>query len=165
MAGTRAQVGVRVASSGAAIVSVVHRGDLATIVDVKRPPYDLARVVRAVEAMNAELPNAPVQFVIDGEGVGAALWNLLDHRRDDRFQLYRDVGRARQGLVNPLAEKYAAGLLRFDPGLEHRAALDQALGHYNPNVGDDGVIGSELVVALALAIRPSARRGGYAFLA
>lgn len=158
----RTQVGVRVATPGAAVVSVLHRNGSLTVTDVQRFPYDLAAVAGAVE-YKAQQPET--SFMVDGEGIGAALWSMLGHQHDDGWRLYRDQGRDRQVLSNALALAYSTGKLRFAADLDHRAALDHALASFNPMVGDDGIVGGELVVALALAVYVKPKLGGFAFVA
>lgn len=157
--------GVVIAGHGSAIVSVEHddhgvRGQGADLVvtGIERLPFDLSAVVRRVH----ELPHDPNMdlFVIDGEGLGRALWTALGspaHRGG--WSLYTGRGFERQGLVDGLVVAVHADQLRFAAGLDEMPAMTEAMTSYRRKIREDGLLGSELVVALCLAVAPP--RWGY----
>jgi hypothetical protein len=150
-------IGVTIASSGAAIIHVDHGADDALLVTaVERLPFDLAAVANRVRELDDEI--AEVRFVVDSEGVGAALWTALGPPKDKkRWSLYAGRGFERQALVNELLVAIEKGRFHFAPGLDEQAAMTKALVTYTRAVREDGVIGSELVVALLLALIPPPR--------
>ena len=111
-------VGVTIASAGAAIVHVEHGPDEALLATaIERLPFDLAAVANRVRQLDDEI--AEVRFVVDGEGVGAALWAALGAPRDKRrWSLYGGRGVERQVLVNALLVAVYEGRFHFAPGLD-----------------------------------------------
>ena len=146
--------GVTIAGHGSAIVTVEHDGAGGLVVTgIERLPFDLSAVV----ARAHRLPHDPNKdlFVVDAEGLGRALWTALgspDHRRG--WSLYTGRGFERQGLVDALVVAVHADQLRFAAGLDEMPAMTKALTTYRREVREDGLLGSELVVALCLAVRP-----------
>jgi len=90
---------------------------------------------------------------IDGAGLGQALWARLKVRRADGWRLYAKYGRDRQELVNGLLVATSEGRVHVAPS-PHGEALRKALLSYHKVIAEDGLIGGELVVALALAALP-----------
>ena len=150
-------IGVTIASSGAAIIHVDHGADDALLVTaVERLPFDLAAVANRVRQLDDEF--AEVRFVVDSEGVGAALWAALGPPKDARrWSLYGGRGVERQALVNALLVAVYEGRFHFAPGLDEQAAMSKAIVSYRREVREDGAIGSELVVGLLLAVLPPPR--------
>jgi hypothetical protein len=150
-------IGITLASSGAAIVHVDHGPDEALLVTaIERLPFDLAAVANRVRQLDDEI--AEVRFVVDGEGVGAALWTALGPPKDKRrWSLYGGHGVERQTLVNTLLVAVYEERFHFAPGLDEQAAMSKAIVTYRREVREDGVIGSELVVGLLLAVLPAPR--------
>ena len=150
-------IGISIAEAGSAIVHVDHGPDEALLATaIERLPFDLAAVADRAQHLDDEI--AEVRFVVDGEGVGAALWAALGAptiRR--RWSLYAGRGVERQALVNLLLVAVYEGRFHFAPGLNEQAAMSKALAGYRREVRDDGVIGSELVIALCLALIPPPR--------
>ena len=70
-----------------------------------------------------------------------------------RQQLYPGRGLERQALVDELLVAVQEGRFHFAPGLDEQEAMSKALLGYR-QVREDGLIGSELVVALLLALIP-----------
>lgn len=142
--------GVVVTERGSAIVTV-DRGEAGELLvtGIERLPFDLATVrarVRAIEGPET-------RFVIDAEGLGSALWALLGEPDDaEHWQLYAGRGVERQALVDALLVAVEEGRFHFAPGLADQDAMSKALLGYRRQVREDGQIGSELVVALLLAL-------------
>lgn len=90
---------------------------------------------------------------IDGAGLGQALWARLHARRVDGWRLYAKYGRDRQELVNGLLVASSEGRVHIASS-PHGEAMRKALLAYHKVIGEDGLIGGELVVALALAALP-----------
>ena len=67
---------------------------------------------------------------------------------------YDERGVDRQKLVNVVVVAVSNQTLQFAPGLAGMDAMTKAMTSYRRTVGVDGTIGSELVVALALALLP-----------
>jgi hypothetical protein len=75
----------------------------------------------------------------------------------DGWQLYTGRGLERQALVDELLVAIEEDRFHFAADLAEQAAMNNALLGYRSQVGEDGLIGSELVVALLLALRPLPR--------
>jgi hypothetical protein len=146
-------VGITIVDRGSAIVHVDRDGDELLVTAVERLPFDLDAVAARVHALDDAL--AEVTFVIDADGLGQALWAVLGPPEDDqRWQLYAGRGVERQALVDRLLVAIHAGVFHFAPALPEQAAMSKALQTYRRQVHDDGIVGSELVVALLLALIP-----------
>lgn len=148
------QVGVVLVEAGAAIVIAEHGRDGALVTGIERLPFSLDAVAERVEPMATAKPAPTV--VIDAEGLGRALWRTLPRLRG-QWRLYDDHGLDRQKLVDALAIAVHFKQLGFAGDLEHMEAMKQALLAYRRQVREDGLIGSELVIALCLAIIRRAR--------
>ena len=142
-------VGVVVAERGSAIVTVDHGPDDALLVTaIERLPFELRSVTTRVRALD---PDARV--VIDAEGLGGALWAILGRPEDtEHWQLYAGHGVERQALVDALLVAIEEGRFHFAPGLADQESMSKALLGYRRQVREDGLIGSELVVALLLGV-------------
>jgi hypothetical protein len=142
--------GIHLGGRGAAIVTVERADDGLVVTGIERLPFDLSAVADRV----GELPEAD-EYVVDAEGLGAALWTALGSP-DERpgWRLYAGHGLARQALVDELVVAVHRGRFHFAPALVQQPAMTKALATFRKEVGADGQIGSELVVALLLAILP-----------
>jgi len=91
------------------------------------------------------------QVIIDADAYGQGLWDLLkvNHRRS--WSLFSKRGRDRQELVNGLLVAEAEKRVKIRPS-PHGDAMRRALLTYRRTVGEDGIVGGELVVALALVV-------------
>lgn len=165
-------IGVATTVHGGAIVIVAHEegNDVVTGIDVL--PRGIDAVADRVEELDASEPKGSL-FVIDSEGFGSALWQIvsppaparlfgLDAKQiaqRARWRLYEAHGLDRQELVNALlmAMRHGSETLHFAADLENFEALVTALAKYEPQVAADGTFGPELVVALALSILPRPR--------
>jgi hypothetical protein len=112
----------------------------------------------AVDWLARAFPDFPVigdaaRVVVDTEGLGQALWARLRVGDQDGWTLYEKRGRDRQELVNALLVATSEGRIHISPS-PHGEALRKALLSYHKVIADDGIIGGELVSALALAIIP-----------
>jgi hypothetical protein len=144
-------IGVVVADAGAAIVTVERDGEELLATGIERLPFDLRTVAGRVK----DLDGPDTTFVIDGEGMGTALWNVVGGPEDrQHWQLYEGRGLARQALVDELLIAIEEVRFHFAPRLPEQDAMSKGLVSYRRQVKEDGLIGSELVVALLLAIRP-----------
>jgi hypothetical protein len=148
-------IGVVVADRGAAIVTVERSPEDALLVTgIERLPFSLAAVTARVRVL--EDPEA--RFVVDAEGLGSALWAVLGRPEDaEHWQLYAGRGLERQALVDELLVAMQESRFHFAPGLDEQEAMSKALLGYRRQVREDGLIGSELVVALLLALTQPAR--------
>ncbi len=108
----------------------------------------------AVEWLATAFPDFPgigdAQGTIDGNGLGQALWARLHVRAGAGWTLYDKRGRDRQEIVDALLVATSEGRIHISPSA-HGEALRKALSTYHKVIGDDGIVGGELVVALALA--------------
>lgn len=143
-------IGVVIADRGAAIVTVERDKDDALLCsDIERLPFDLAAVTDRVLALD----DPEVHFVIDGEGLGRALWTVVGGPADPyHWQLYLGRGLERQALVDELLVAIQEGRFHFAPALAEQPAMSKAMVSYRRQIKEDGLIGSELVVALLLAM-------------
>jgi hypothetical protein len=157
-------IGVTVGERGAALVHVEH-GDADDLLctHIERLPFNLEAIADRLWALDGEL--AEVRFVVDADGLGNALWQVLDPPRPpawlaphdptwDRWALYSERGLARQALVDGLLVAIAERRFHFMSHIPAQEAMTSALQSYRRQVGADGVVGSELVVALLLALIP-----------
>lgn len=114
-----------------------------------------------VEWLTAAFPDFPgiggAHVTIDGTGLGQALWARLKVRRADGWTLFERRGRDRQELVDSLLVATSEGRIHISPS-PHGEALRKALASYHKVIGEDGVVGGELVAALALASISPPRR-------
>lgn len=143
--------GIVIEARGSAIVTVERsEEDRLLCTGIERLPFDLG----AVAARVRDIADPEAFHVIDGEGLGSALWTVLEDIRRPRRQwrLYEARGLERQALVDTLLVAVEEDRFRFAAGLEEQPAMTEALMRYRRQVRDDGYIGSELVVALLLAL-------------
>ena len=145
-------VGITVAERGSAIVAVDRGSDDALlVVGIERLPFSLAAVTERVRALD----DPEARFIVDAEGLGSALWAVLGRPAErKRWQLYSGRGLERQALVDELLVAMQEERFHFAPGLAEQGAMSKALLSYRRQVREDGLIGSELVVALLLALIP-----------
>jgi hypothetical protein len=145
-------VGIVIADRGAAIVQVERSPEDALVVTgIERLPFSLAAVTDRVRGL--EDPEA--RFIVDAEGLGSALWAVLGRPDDEQhWLLYTGRGLERQALVDELLVATQEDRFHFAAGLAEQEAMTKALVGYRRQVREDGLIGSELVVALLLALIP-----------
>lgn len=155
-------VAIHASEAGTAILTFTRdRADRVEVSRIDRLPAGLDPSVRwLLELFPAFPATADAWVVIDADGLGRALWDRLNvhHRRG--WALYDRTGRDRQELVNGLLVAQSERRIRILPST-HGDAVRKALTAYRRTVGEDGVIGGELVVALALAVvgrRPAVPR-------
>lgn len=146
-------LGVVIVDKGAAIVTVQH-GEHGSVIcsGIERLPFDLRQVAARLRA----LENPDTNYVIDSDGLGSALWSTLV-RATGHWKLYEGRGLERQALVDRLLVAVEQDRFRFTANLAEQDSMTKALVSYRRQVRDDGVIGSELVVALLLALIPPFR--------
>ena len=165
-------VGVTVADQGAGIVSVerspfigplpkgIDGPDHILATDIQRLPFDVSAVAKRLR----EMDEPDTAFHIDADGLGAALWTVLDGPSNPQhWQLYSGRGLERQSLVDELVVVIEQGRFHFAPRLVEQDAMSKGLVGYRRQVKEDGLIGSELVVALLLAIRPLPVKAWFAY--
>ncbi len=145
-------IGIVIADRGAAVVSVERSPDAALVVTaIERLPSDLGPVAECVRALD----QPETRFIVDAEGLGSALWAVLGRPDDpEHWQLYTGRGYERQALVDELLVAMQEKRFHFAAGLAEQEAMSKALLSYRRQIREDGVIGSELVVALLLALIP-----------
>ena len=120
-----------------------------TITAIERFPYDAGPIVRRVLRLKADDPDCFI--VVDAEGLGDAVWELLDHPRRRGWRLYEKHGLEREELTRVLLVAVERRSFAFAPGLGEEQAMKKALVSLTRNPREDGP-GSELAVALSLAI-------------
>ena len=146
---TRGSIAIAAAEAGTA--AIVFDRDRFDVVDVTTIERFAAGLDPVVSWLASAIPAVDKPFVvIDVDGLGQALWDRLGVRHGRGWRLYDRRGRDRQELVNALLVAQSEGRIRIHPS-RHGDALRKALLAYHRTVGDDGVVGGELVVALALA--------------
>ncbi len=168
-------IGIALSKHGAAVVIVEHKEGDDVVRGIEVLPRQMDAVADRVEELDSTEPKGTL-FVVDSEGSGSALWQLVAPPRvrgfsltpaqlalRARWRLYEAHGFDRQELVNTLliAMRHNSETLHFAAGLDNFDQLATALARYEPQVAADGTFGPELVVALALAIlpRPKQNRG------
>jgi hypothetical protein len=168
-------IGIALSKHGAAIVKVEHKEGDDVVRGIEVLPRNLDAIADRVEELDDSEPKGTL-FVLDSEGSGSALWELVGPpvirgfaltpaqlALRARWRLYTAHGFDRQELVNVLlvAMRHNSETLHFAAGLDNFDQLAAALTRYEPAVAADGTFGPELVVALALAIlpRPHNKRG------
>jgi hypothetical protein len=149
---------IHAAEAGTAILTYTRDlEDRIEVTAIERLPAGLDPIVSWLG------PQTPLgcHFIVDAAGLGQALWDRLGARYRRRgWTLYEARGRDRQELVNALLVAQSEGRIAIAP-TSHADAMKKALLGYRRTVGEDGAIGAELVVALALAVvgrRPSVPR-------
>lgn len=140
-----------VRGSGGAIVSVELAGDgHRTVTGIERFPFAAEPVVERVRGLRADEPRSTV--VVDAEGLGDAVWELLDESRHRRgWRLYAKHGVERAELTRDLVVAVARRTFSFAPNLAEAEAMRKALTSLTRDVREDGP-GSELAIALALVL-------------
>jgi hypothetical protein len=158
---------VAAGEAGTAILSFTR--DAAGNIDVSSIDRLPAGLDPAVSWLTAAFPDfaalGGALVTVDGAGLGQALWARLKVRRADGWRLYAKYGRDRQELVTGLLVALSEGRVHVAPS-PHGEALRKAMLAYKKVVGDDGLIGGELILALALAALPvfvRKRRKAYGF--
>jgi hypothetical protein len=159
------QIGVVIRDGGAAIVTVTRKPADDVVVDIERLPFDVDVVAARVGTAAAASKDSRV--IVDAEGLGNALWAIVAPKpRGERWHLYSGRGLERQVLVDQLVVAMHDASVHFAPGLLAQEPMTKALLGYRRQVREDGLIGSELVIALCLAIsKPPPKLGGWAFIA
>jgi hypothetical protein len=135
--------------SGGAIVSCLLMEDRTEIIAIERFPYAVEPIVERVKEIR--LTDPPCSIVVDGEGLGDAIWELLGKPRGRLWRLYDKHGIEREELTRTLLVAVAQQSFRFATGLWNIDAMKKALLTLTRNVREDGP-GSELAVALSLAL-------------
>jgi hypothetical protein len=141
--------------ASSAIVSVERsRGDRIHVFGIERLTGEIVPVIRRLAELEAD-PAA--HFHVGSMGSGGALWDTLRvnggvGRGSRRWHLYDRVGRDRQDLVRGLLNAEAEGRLTFDRSLPEWPAMRKALASLTREVKEDGILGGEIVVALALVV-------------
>jgi hypothetical protein len=150
-------VAVHCAEGGTAIITHIRDHDHVDVLAIERLPAGLDPAVTWLTRTfpDLRLP-AGVRVIIDADGLGQALWDRLGittrgRTRSGGWRLYTEVGKDRQEIVNALLVGQSAGRIAVRP-TPHEPALRKALLSYKRTVGDDGVIGGEMVVALGLTL-------------
>lgn len=166
----RLHVGAVLGDQGSAIVVSEHRilaahepngrdGRDVVVRGIERPGGGFQGIAdRLAEIAWQAAEDEPV-FLVDADSGGRALYDyLVDERKAGRFPSARwpwawdKTGRERQALVDRLVVATHSGTLRFAANLANQTALDRAMTAYRRKVADDGLIGSELVIALGLTL-------------
>jgi hypothetical protein len=144
----------RLIPSGGVILETFRDDDEITVISVDRPPATLAAFDAKIRAIAGDtFPRLPrhTHVVIDSEGLGKALWDSLKVERYPGWKLYEKRGRERQELPDALRVAQFQQRIHIVKG-EHGDATRRALLGFKVEVGEDGVVGGELVVALCLAV-------------
>ena len=148
-------------SGGAIVTCWTDPAGAQEITGIQRFPYAVEPIVARVQEIRATDPAAII--VVDDEGLGDAVWELLGKpRRRHGWHLYDKHGRDREELTRTLLVAVAQRSFRFAAGLPEADAMKKALTAMTRSVREDGP-GSELTTALSLALddhRPAAPRIG-----
>lgn len=123
--------------------------DRPLIIRIERFPYAVEPIVERVREIRETDPACSI--VIDKEGLGDALWELLGRPRGRLWRLYDKRGIEREELTRVLLVAVAQRSFHFASRLSERSAMEKALLTLTRNVREDGP-GSELAVALSLAL-------------
>lgn len=160
------QAGIVIRDSGAAVVSCeMDAAGAAVVVGIDPLPFNFDAVAERVRELDAEVPRDGL-LVVDAEGLGRALWaSIAPPRKSRRWRLYEGRGAERQELADRLVVAMHDSRIHFAAGLDAMDLMTRALVGYRRQVREDGLVGSELVVALCLAITPRPPRKSIAFLA
>lgn len=143
---------IHAAENGTAVVIYERDGARIEVESIERLPAGLDPAAEWLQAWFPDLPDiGDDQIVIDADGLGRALWDKLKVRRQRGWRLYDRVGLRRQELANALLVAMSDRRVHIQSS-EHEDAMRKAMLSYRRVVADDGVIGGELVVALALAV-------------
>lgn len=122
------------------------------ITAIERLAAGLDPVVRWLEARYPALPFVGRDHVmVDADGLGQALWTRLGVGNRRGWKLYEARGRDRQALVDALLVAQSEQRVSITAP-SNTDAMRKALLSYRRVVGEDGAVGAELVVALALAV-------------
>jgi hypothetical protein len=141
---------VVVRGTGGAIVTLDRTPEVPTVVAIERFPLAIGPLAERLRVIRAD--DRGCRIVVDADGLGDALWDLLgspDHRRG--WRLYAKRGQERQELTRELLVAVARRTFTFTPGLAEAEAMRKALLEVTRDVREDGP-GSELAVALSLAL-------------
>ena len=149
------------AEGGTAILTSLRDAyDLVDVISIARLQAGLGP---AAKWLRAEIPDflsldRKTQVMVDAAGLGQSLFDHLQvaHRRS--WVLFSKRGRDRQELVNALLVAEQEKRIRIRPS-PHADAMRKALLSYHRVIGEDGVIGGEMVIALALAVAGRRRMG------
>lgn len=143
---------IHASEDGTAVVAYTRpSGGWLDIERVERLPAGLDPVADWLHETFPALPDlGESSVVIDATAFGTALWAKLLVRGKPGWKLYAKQGRERQELVTALMVAMSDRRVHIHRS-PHEAAIRKALAGYGHTVGDDGVVGVELVVALALA--------------
>jgi hypothetical protein len=152
-------VAVHAAETGTAILTFSRdQVDHVEVLAIDRLPAGLDPAVAwLLDAFPAFPLTDGAWVVIDTDGLGQALADRLGVRHHRGWKLYDKRGRDRQELVNALLVAQSEGRITI-ASTPHEGAMRKALLGYRRTVSEDGIVGGELVVALALAVvgrRPS----------
>ena len=145
---------VAAVESGTAIItSLQDVEDCLEVIAIERLPAGLDPAARWLREAIPDLYALDrwTRVIIDAAGLGQSLWDHLQVQHRRSWVLFAKRGRDRQELVNALlvAEQERRIHIRPSP---HGDAMRRALLAYRRTVGEDGVLGGELVVALALVV-------------
>jgi hypothetical protein len=134
-------------SHGAIVTAEHHPDERIMVTGIERFGYVVEPIVaRLTELSETTTPEAGV---IDAEGLGDAVWELLDGPRRP-WQLYAKHGTERQALTRTLLVVVARDRLRFGE-VDEAEAMKRAMLALTRDPREDGP-GSDLTVALALAV-------------
>lgn len=144
---------IHAAEAGTAILTYTRDAEDAIDVEtIDRLPAGLDASAAWLHATFPAIPKVGnATITIDADGLGQALWDKLRVQYRRGWRLYDRMGRDRQELVNGLLVALSDRRVHIQPS-RHEDALRKALAGYRRTVGEDGIIGGELVVALALAV-------------
>ena len=145
---------VRLTEQGGVILTATRdQDDDVVVTAIQTLPARLAEFDARLRELCDPFPKLPpdTAVIIDGEGLGKALWLGLRVERRRAWLLYERRAKDRQELADSLrAAQYQRRVHIVSD--DHAADMREGLKHYRVEVGDDGVIGGNLVVALALAV-------------
>lgn len=145
--------GVCLRGRAGAIVTAESDDEVQLVTSIERFGFALEPMRRRLSELREADPEATI--ALDGEGLGDALYELLDSpRRGRRFVLYARRGLERQELTRTLLVGVTRRAFRFAPGIEHAQAMQSALVSLTRRDPPEDGPGSELCIALSLALDP-----------
>lgn len=145
--------GVCLRGRAGAIVTAERTDDVSLVTGIERFGFSLEPMRQRLEALRAADPEATI--ALDAEGLGDALHELIGApRRSRRFVLYAKRGLERQELTRTLLVGTTRHSFRFVSGVDHAQAMQAALVSLSRRDPPEDGPGSELLVALSLALDP-----------
>ncbi len=145
--------GVCLRGRAGAVVTAERTEETRLVTGIERFGFSLEPMRRRLVQLREEHPDAII--ALDAEGLGDALHELIGAPRPSRrFVLYGKRGLERQELTRTLLVGVTRRSFRFAADIEHAQAMQSALVSLSRRDPPEDGPGSELLVALSLALDP-----------